>query len=101
MYFFLISNILVYEKFLGGGSEIDKDLQESIGLYLKHHSRIASNRTTTNKSIEMPVRYLDNSKIELYKNYPYKDSVSKSTFLKYLNANKIYKKVSCPIEHDH
>jgi len=56
-------------------------------LYIKHHSRIASNRTTfdrTNNSVEVPVRYLDNSKIELYKNYPYKNSIHKSTFFKYI-----------------
>ncbi len=71
-------------------------------MYIKHHSRIASNRTTfdsKNSSVEVPVRYLDNSKIELYKNYPYKNSIHKSTFFKYLNANKIYKKVSNSIDN--
>ena len=66
-------------------------------MYIKHHSRIASNRTTfdsKNSSVEVPVRYLDNSKIELYKN-----SIHKSTFFKYLNANKIYKKVSNSIDN--
>ena len=65
---------------------------KSIELYAKNHSRVASNRLVCAETMEIPVRYLDDSKSELYKKYLYSESISKSTFVKYLDP-KIYKKV--------
>lgn len=76
---------------LGGGTTIAVDLRESIKLYIRNNSRSAANRMLDH---ETPIRYLNDTKIELYKNFPYKHLVSGSTFFKYLNADKIYKKAS-------
>ena len=40
----------------------------------------------------MPVRYLENNLTETYKMFPFKDTISKTTFIKYLKINKVYKK---------
>ena len=39
-----------------------------------------------------PVRYLEDTKNEIYNNFPLKETVSKSTFLKYLHKAKVFKK---------
>jgi hypothetical protein len=79
---------------LGGGTKLGMDLKESIGLYLKNNSRISADRLYLGGPVGVAVRYLNDSKIELYKKFPHKHLVSKSCFLKYLKSDKRYKKVS-------
>ena len=63
-------------------------------------STVASNRLVVNKNFEpgiddqklIPVRYLEERQIELYKKFPLKQQVAKSTFKKYLTQSRIYKK---------
>jgi len=74
-------------------------------LHLRNNSRISSDRIIKNKKdcIETPVRYLNDAKIELYKNLnfnqvnltkPYsKSTISKSTFDKYTKAERYFKKI--------
>ena len=40
----------------------------------------------------VPVRYLEDTKDQIYNNFIYRDSISKSTFFKYLKRAKIFKK---------
>ncbi|CAF0891443.1 unnamed protein product [Brachionus calyciflorus] len=83
----------------GGGVAISNDIQKAIEDYLKEKSNIASNRLFINKN---PVcvnfkklenaRYLEDRMTELYKNFPYSNEISKSTFYKYANLSGEYKK---------
>jgi hypothetical protein len=59
---------------------------------------VASNRTVkqpdqTNilNKIDVPVRYLVEKKIELFKAFQYAEELSKTTFLKYFNNSGVYK----------
>ena len=69
---------------------------DKIKLYLKNHSRVSANRTYKKRgeTEAIPVRYLDDSKIELYKKFPDRELVSMSAFGKYLNSEKHIKKIA-------
>lgn len=70
--------------------------KEIINSYLNVNSNVASNRSTykieNGVKVEIPVRYLENNLTETYKNFPFKDQVSKSTLVKYLKKDNVYKK---------
>jgi hypothetical protein len=71
-------------------------LIDKIKLYLKNHSRVSANRTYKKRgeTEAIPVRYLDDSKIELYKKFSDRESISKSAFGNYLNSEKHIKKIA-------
>lgn len=76
---------------------IRSELIQSIESFLKYNSNIASNRVirlkdNNNQYDYMPVRYLEDNQLEMWKKFPYNDKISKTTFLKYLNINNQYKK---------
>ena len=82
----------------GGGRPIPLHLQKGIECYLKENSNIASNRMVKIKSKNnlnsqryIPVRYLQDTKIELFNKSPFKNLISKSTFYKYLNTENQFK----------
>lgn len=85
--------------FKGGGQSIPLNIQEGIRSYLHENSSPASNRMVRlkpkrkllNEKRFIPARYLSDLKIELYKNSPYKNIVSKSTFFKYSNIDGEFK----------
>jgi hypothetical protein len=59
----------------------------------------ASNRVAINRNIDsmnfkktVPVYYLEDNKEELFKKFTFSEKLSKSTFMKYLNKDGIYKK---------
>jgi len=70
--------------------------KEIINSFLNVNSNVASNRMTykyeNGVKVEVPVRYLENNLTETYKSFPFKDQVSKSTLVKYLKKENIYKK---------
>ena len=73
-------------------------LQHSIESYLNEKSSVASNRLVTVKNpksedynTKVHARYLEDNKSELYKIFPLREDLSKSTFNKYLSINGIYK----------
>ena len=81
----------------GGGKPIPEELKSSINAYLKENS-ISSKRVIrdkqnldNNNSENTSKRYLNDNGVELYRNFPYKNQLSKSSFLKYLKATGIYK----------
>jgi hypothetical protein len=83
---------------LGGKKPIPAQVRESIRSYLEDHSTPASNRLVRDKTQMkirpkkyIPVRYLSENKTELYKQSPFLDIVSKSTFLKYAKIDNIFK----------
>ena len=77
----------------GGGEKISFQLREAIISHLQNNSEIAANRLVKNKQGELkPVRYLSDSKIEIYKTFSFKHLVPKSTFFKYLYIATEYKK---------
>lgn len=82
-------------KKLGGGKSLDSDTQLIIESFLKSNSSIASNRTTHTKindvEIEVPVRYLDKNLSETFNNFPNPTQLSKTTFIKYLKKDGIFK----------
>lgn len=69
-------------------------MKNSIGNYLKQKSTIASNRCSKSKisGTIVPVRYLENTKIELYKEFHEKENVSLTTFKKYCNIDGQFRK---------
>ena len=90
--------ISITQKYLGGGKMIEEDLQESIYEYLKNNSSIASNRLVKRKDSSgkcqndlIPARYLDDNQSEMFKRFPFNNEISRSTFLKYLNKNGVFK----------
>ena len=40
----------------------------------------------------VPAMYLEDNRSELYKTFPFKDEISKSTFMKYSNISREFKK---------
>ena len=74
---------------------IDEFRKQNIESFLKSNSNIASNRLVQLKDKNIvdfiPVRYLQDTKNEVYNKFPYKDGVSKTTFMKYLNKDNQYK----------
>ena len=69
-----------------------------IDSYLKENSNISSNRLVSNKNPDSdnfsnrePARYLNDNQVELYKSFPFCDKISKSTFIKYLKVDGVYK----------
>ena len=83
----------------GGGQKISEPLREAIKSYLYENSSIASNRLVKNKDKDdenfdknVPARYLEGNLIELYKNFPLANQMSKETFFKYLNKSGEFKK---------
>ena len=84
--------------FLGGGECLPDYLQNSIHVFLKENSTVASNRMVRNKSnswinpcIRIPVRYLYDCVSKLYFESPFKDSISKSSFFEYTNIHGQFK----------
>ena len=82
----------------GGGRSIPVHLQKGIQSYLKENSNIASNRMIKVKSHSklnseryIPVRYLQDSKIQLFNRSPFKNIISYSTFFKYLSIDNQFK----------
>ncbi len=82
----------------GGGRTISTGLQNSIDTFLKEKSNIASNRLVKirnpahkNYKQAIPARYLENSRSELYQQFPFSNEISKTTFFKYSNINGEYK----------
>ena len=82
-------------QLLGGGVCIDEFRKQNIESFLKSNSNIASNRLVQLKDKNIvdfiPVRYLQDTKNEVYRKFPYKDGVSKTTFMKYLIKDNQYK----------
>lgn len=84
---------------IGGGQRIPKDLQDSIRNYLIEKSNIGANRLVENKNPndenykqKIPVRYLEENNIELYKMFPFREQLSNGTFYKYLKMTGEFKK---------
>jgi hypothetical protein len=82
----------------GGGQTIPLHLQKSIKCYLNENSNIASNRMIKIKSKNqlnnnrfIPVRYLQDTKIQLFNKSPFKNLISRSTFYKYANIDGQFK----------
>jgi hypothetical protein len=74
-------------------------LKNIIHSYLKENSSVASNRIIKNKSVnwinpgnQIHARYLNDSKLNLFYQFPFKNNLSLSTFLKYLNQSGEFKK---------
>ena len=72
-------------------------MQQLIHSYAKQRSNVAANRLVHDKSSRdrrtmQPVRYLDENFNELYQQFPFKDELSKSTFLRYIRSSGQYKK---------
>lgn len=79
-------------------------MQTSIKQYLIEKSAVASNRLVANKNFQknnppgpenqklLPVRYLEERQVELYKNFEHKNRVKKSTFHRYVKKSGIFKK---------
>ena len=89
----------LWYSFEGGGRKIPASLENSISFFLKENSNPASNRAVLNKNTQssdygkvVPVHYLEDNKTELFKKFKFSSHLSKSTFMKYLNAERIYKK---------
>jgi hypothetical protein len=73
-------------------------VQEGLKTYLQENSSIASNRMIKGKNRKrlnykrwIPVRYLDDSKIELFNKSPFKNKISRSTFYKYAKIDGEFK----------
>ncbi len=73
--------------------------QYSISTFLVENANPASNRVAINRNIDsmnfkktVPVYYLEDNKEELFKKFTFSEKLSKSTFMKYLNKDGIYKK---------
>ena len=82
--------------FAGGGQAISESLKSALNDYLKEKSTVAANRLIRNFDLEhgedhIPVRYLSENKTMLYRNFSFKNHLSKSTFLKYLKSSRIFK----------
>ena len=65
--------------------------------YLQERSTVAANRLVKEKRYSrdhhyQTVRYLDENMIELYKQFPFRNEISKSTFVKYLKKTGQFKK---------
>jgi hypothetical protein len=72
--------------------------KKKLEIYLKNNSSIASNRLVKRKDSSgkfkndlIPSRYLDDNQSEKFKRYPFNNEISRSTFLKYLNKNGVFK----------
>ena len=91
-------------SFIGGGNTIKKDLFYSIKEYLKLNSTVGSNRLVKSKplpkalssTIQQPnlltTRYLNDTKAALYKKFPFRNHISKSSFYRYIKAANQFKK---------
>ena len=86
----------LWYSFEGGGRKIPASLENSISFFLKENSNPASNRAVLNKNTQssdygkvVPVHYLEDKSLRKFK---FSFHLSKSTFMKYLNAERIYKK---------
>ena len=82
----------------GGGKPISSVLQQSIETFLHENSNVASNRMCKVKNRKrlnynryIPVRYLQDNKMQLFNKSPFKNKISKSTFFKYANIDGQYK----------
>ncbi len=66
---------------------------DKIKSHLKANSRESSNRVYKKGEEIVPIRYLNETKFELFKSFPERQSISKSTFDNYLNSEKHIKKI--------
>jgi hypothetical protein len=57
------------------------------------NSRESSNRVYKKGEEIVPIRYLNDTKFEIFKSFPDRESIHKSTFDKYLNSEKHIKKI--------
>jgi hypothetical protein len=86
--------------FKGGGKSISNNIQEGIKKYLHENSSPASNRLIQkkirrgdlNEKRYIPARYLADSMTQLFKESPYTQIISKSTFFKYAQIDHEFKK---------
>ncbi len=85
----------------GGRPSIADKLIKEINDFAEAKSSVASNRmvlkrtesNVPNREKEyLHARYLEDTKTKIFQDFPLKDDLSKSSFFKYLNASKIYKK---------
>lgn len=73
---------------------------EAIRNYLSENSNPASNRLTVNRNKydiynykkTMPARYLEKCPTELYRDFPFRNQISKTTFFKYISISGEYKR---------
>ena len=73
---------------------------EAIRNYLLENSNPASNRLIVNRNKydlynykkEISARYLEKNSTELYRNFPFRNQLSKTTFFKYISISGEYKR---------
>jgi hypothetical protein len=74
-------------------------LKNRIYSFLKENSTVASNRIVKNKDntwlnpgVNISARYLNDGNINLFNKFPFKNAISKPTFMKYLIKSGQFKK---------
>ena len=79
--------------------DIPKYFENSVLFYSKENASPASNRVVINRNpqssdFKTPVHvyYLEDNKTELFKKFEFSNQLSKSTFMKFLNQERIFKK---------
>jgi hypothetical protein len=73
-------------------------LRESIRKFLIEKSNIASNKLVVNKDVNdidfnesVPVRYLISNQMDLYNQFPLRDQLNRTTFVRYLKSSGEFK----------
>ena len=88
------------KKMKGGGEALSGEMQSLITSYAENRSTVAANRLVIERVEQpgqlvkqlQPVRYLDENFSELYNQFPFRDELSKSSFVKYLTISGKFRK---------